>query len=495
MAEAANRTSGAIWGSVSCSRKLQHAAQLSPELGFKPATCRSLADLLDPLSYRHPLKGWWSIEIEKWYINKRTEVDNSWILALVMAAHEDAAACCSSKWCHILFYVPRRLSTIQPDRLDCPREEESRNKSHANPALGLRLLLANVWSEGKEMDKLGLRLEKQHEIKRLLSPQRPQARLHHNISVCTTRRGGLCVQIQWSVLCVACCHFIMLWWRDDLVPFINQAITIAHTYYLSSAGRVGEGELLVSEGSTITIKRILTGILLHSCCCHLSIHCLIIISAIIWSLVSTTSLRLWFWQCLTFRVSRLRLKGLMCPSKKKTECVRQRWKDHVWTQTSVICVFCFFFQPAGTCQPNPFCLQKVSLSRTLKPTLFLDWPSCIFEMDCKTWLTHEDRQSQPPKLLVTFKYSWIMQEYEKRTLHLHISVVVVVSVFASRWTKHAAEQKQVHRFTGSLLYSTLVSPRHQITHQLAVSDASVLLLHLSSLTGGGSLWDLPYAYK
>lgn len=218
-----------------------------------------------------------------------------------------------------------------------------------------------------------------------------------------------------------------------------------------------------------------------------------IISAIIWSLVSTTSLRLWFWQCLTFRVSRLRLKGLMCPSKKNTECVRERWKDHVWTQTSVICVF--FFQPAGTCQPNPFCLQKVSLSRTLKPALFLDWPSCIFEMDCKTWLTHEDRRSQPPKLFVTFKYSWIMQEWEKRTLNLHIGAVVVVSVFASRWTKHAAEQKQVHRFTGSLLYSTLVSPRHQITHQLAVSVASVLLLHLSSLTGGGSLWDLPHAYK
>ena len=38
MAEAvmqgANCTSGAIWGSVSCSRTLQHAAQLSPELGF-----------------------------------------------------------------------------------------------------------------------------------------------------------------------------------------------------------------------------------------------------------------------------------------------------------------------------------------------------------------------------------------------------------------------------------------------------------------------------
>ena len=37
-----NRTSGAIWGSVSCSRALRHAAQFSPgELGFKPATHRS----------------------------------------------------------------------------------------------------------------------------------------------------------------------------------------------------------------------------------------------------------------------------------------------------------------------------------------------------------------------------------------------------------------------------------------------------------------------
>ena len=39
MAEAAmqgvSRTSGAIWGSVSCSRTLRHAAQLSPELGFE----------------------------------------------------------------------------------------------------------------------------------------------------------------------------------------------------------------------------------------------------------------------------------------------------------------------------------------------------------------------------------------------------------------------------------------------------------------------------
>ena len=37
--QGANRTSGAIWGSVSCSRTLRHAAQISPrELGFVPAT-------------------------------------------------------------------------------------------------------------------------------------------------------------------------------------------------------------------------------------------------------------------------------------------------------------------------------------------------------------------------------------------------------------------------------------------------------------------------
>ena len=41
--------SGAIWGSVSCSRTLRPAAQLSPgETQFEPATFRSLADLLNP---------------------------------------------------------------------------------------------------------------------------------------------------------------------------------------------------------------------------------------------------------------------------------------------------------------------------------------------------------------------------------------------------------------------------------------------------------------
>ena len=47
---------GVIWGSVSCSRTLQHAAQLSPgEPGFEPGTFRTLADLLYPLSYSHPI--------------------------------------------------------------------------------------------------------------------------------------------------------------------------------------------------------------------------------------------------------------------------------------------------------------------------------------------------------------------------------------------------------------------------------------------------------
>ena len=48
--QGANCTSGAIWGSVSCSRTLRHAAQLSPDLGFEPVTFQSLADLLSPLS-------------------------------------------------------------------------------------------------------------------------------------------------------------------------------------------------------------------------------------------------------------------------------------------------------------------------------------------------------------------------------------------------------------------------------------------------------------
>ena len=45
----ADCTSGAIWGSVSCSRTLLHAAKLSLELGFEPATFQSLANLLYPL--------------------------------------------------------------------------------------------------------------------------------------------------------------------------------------------------------------------------------------------------------------------------------------------------------------------------------------------------------------------------------------------------------------------------------------------------------------
>ena len=44
----------AMWGSVSCSRTLWHAAQPCPEPGFERATFRSLVDLLYPLSYSHP---------------------------------------------------------------------------------------------------------------------------------------------------------------------------------------------------------------------------------------------------------------------------------------------------------------------------------------------------------------------------------------------------------------------------------------------------------
>ena len=58
MAEAAmpgaNCTSGAIWGSVSCSRILQHAAQLSPELGWTSklpiSSWRALPAELQPVS-------------------------------------------------------------------------------------------------------------------------------------------------------------------------------------------------------------------------------------------------------------------------------------------------------------------------------------------------------------------------------------------------------------------------------------------------------------
>ena len=52
--QGANCTSQAIWGSVSCSRTLQHAAQLSPGLVFEPAILWSLANLLYPLTYSRP---------------------------------------------------------------------------------------------------------------------------------------------------------------------------------------------------------------------------------------------------------------------------------------------------------------------------------------------------------------------------------------------------------------------------------------------------------
>ena len=46
----------AMWGSVSCSKTLRHAAQPCPEPGFELATFRSLVDLLYPLSYSRPVQ-------------------------------------------------------------------------------------------------------------------------------------------------------------------------------------------------------------------------------------------------------------------------------------------------------------------------------------------------------------------------------------------------------------------------------------------------------
>ena len=45
-----------MWGSVSHSRTLRHAAQPCLEPGFEPATFRSLVNLLYPLSYSRPYK-------------------------------------------------------------------------------------------------------------------------------------------------------------------------------------------------------------------------------------------------------------------------------------------------------------------------------------------------------------------------------------------------------------------------------------------------------
>ena len=44
----------AMWGSVSCSNTLRHAAQPCPEPGFELVTFGSLVDLLYPLSYSRP---------------------------------------------------------------------------------------------------------------------------------------------------------------------------------------------------------------------------------------------------------------------------------------------------------------------------------------------------------------------------------------------------------------------------------------------------------
>lgn len=144
-------------------------------------------------------------------------------------------------------------------------------------------------------------------------------------------------------------------------------------------------------------------------------------------------------------------------------------------------VICSFQGSRKAVSWNPFCLQKVSLSRISKPALFLDWPSCIFEIT-QTIVKVSHRLRDHP-------FSQFLSENAKNMktpgLHLHINVgVSIVSPVALQWTEH----RQAHYFTGSLFYSTLLSPRHQIKHLLAVSVASALLLHLSRC---GCPWDLP----
>lgn len=65
--------------------------------------------------------------------------------------------------CFGLCEVDVENSPIQHDRLDHPREEESRNKP-MRIQLGLKLLLANVWSQEKEVTKIGLRPVSQIEL-------------------------------------------------------------------------------------------------------------------------------------------------------------------------------------------------------------------------------------------------------------------------------------------------------------------------------------------
>lgn len=73
-----------------------------------------------------------------------------------------------------------------------------------------------------------------------------------------------------------------------------------------------------------------------------------------------------------------------CALLRKRQWVQGRDGRTLPEHTSVICLF--------SCQLNPFCLQKVSLSRISKPALFLDWPSCIFEII--PWIVKSVSQTQ-----------------------------------------------------------------------------------------------------
>ena len=64
----------AMWGSVSRSRTLRHAAQPCPELGFEPATLRSLVDLLYPLSYSRPKMQLQHIKKKKALCNRKKKI-------------------------------------------------------------------------------------------------------------------------------------------------------------------------------------------------------------------------------------------------------------------------------------------------------------------------------------------------------------------------------------------------------------------------------------
>lgn len=64
--------------------------------------------------------------------------------------------------------------------------------------------------------------------------------------------------------------------------------------------------------------------------------------------------------------------------KKMTEGARERRKDSVWTKHQLLVRSRAGRKPVSS--SPPFCIRKVSLSRISKQALFLDWPSCIFEI-------------------------------------------------------------------------------------------------------------------